>query len=561
MAEIFTATAAAVTEEGISLQLAGQAAPTRKYYKSIAAQEIEAGEPVLCARTSGVIVVLGPYRTGGGGGGHGLPAGGSTGQALLKSSDADYAAAWATLTKAMVGLGNVDNTSDAEKPISTAAQTALDNRLLLPRGTAIPANSDLDDYRTPGNYCITSPTIAATITAGGAALPYSANTSYRLTVLQGGSGGIVQVLQVTGYAAGAVYIRLYLSSTWYSWQRLMNNGMSGASLVSPSFTGTPTAPTAAAGTNTTQIATTAFVQTAAADSVSTFVRPNLLRNWYFGKGVINQRGQEHYTPSNGSYCIDSWKGGANSFTADLSDTGLKITAGTAVCTLNQVVDVPIENLAGKTVTYTLLYEGGLKSVTGEIPAKGTAGTLDISGVPNAYRCRLSIADTGEITAQIGQTAGKALKIIAAKLELGNTQTLAHNTGTAAAPVWVLNELPDAAAELARCQRYFVRFQSADSAMLLAAGIASSATVVNFTVPLPVPLAKAIDKNNVTISGTVYAAVANDASSRFAITGVEIARAAANLLWLNLTSTGLTKGAGYMLRLHNASAYLDVSAEP
>lgn len=37
---------------------------------------------------------------------------------------------------------------------------------------------------------------------------------------------------------------------------------SRAPLASPGFTGTPTAPTAAAGTNTTQIATTAFVQTA-----------------------------------------------------------------------------------------------------------------------------------------------------------------------------------------------------------------------------------------------------------------------------------------------------------
>ena len=43
------------------------------------------------------------------------------------------------------------------------------------------------------------------------------------------------------------------------------NGMTsavGASLASPALTGTPTAPTAAAGTNTTQLATTAFVQTA-----------------------------------------------------------------------------------------------------------------------------------------------------------------------------------------------------------------------------------------------------------------------------------------------------------
>ena len=42
-----------------------------------------------------------------------------------------------------------------------------------------------------------------------------------------------------------------------------------APLASPSFTGTPTAPTAVSGTNTTQIATTAFVQTAVAGIVTT----------------------------------------------------------------------------------------------------------------------------------------------------------------------------------------------------------------------------------------------------------------------------------------------------
>ena len=36
--------------------------------------------------------------------------------------------------------------------------------------------------------------------------------------------------------------------------------VTGAPLASPTFTGTPAAPTAAAGTNTTQIATTAYVQ-------------------------------------------------------------------------------------------------------------------------------------------------------------------------------------------------------------------------------------------------------------------------------------------------------------
>ena len=44
-----------------------------------------------------------------------------------------------------------------------------------------------------------------------------------------------------------------------------------ANLASPTFTGTPKAPTATAGTNTTQIATTAFVQTAVANACETLV--------------------------------------------------------------------------------------------------------------------------------------------------------------------------------------------------------------------------------------------------------------------------------------------------
>jgi len=39
------------------------------------------------------------------------------------------------VTASMVGLGNVDNTSDANKPVSTATQSALDARLALSGGT------------------------------------------------------------------------------------------------------------------------------------------------------------------------------------------------------------------------------------------------------------------------------------------------------------------------------------------------------------------------------------------------------------------------------------------
>lgn len=43
------------------------------------------------------------------------------------------------LTAASIGLGNVDNTSDANKPVSTAQQTALDGKLNT--WVAVPASA------------------------------------------------------------------------------------------------------------------------------------------------------------------------------------------------------------------------------------------------------------------------------------------------------------------------------------------------------------------------------------------------------------------------------------
>jgi len=86
------------------------------------------------------------------------------------------------ITKSMVGLGNVDNTSDTNKPISSATQTALDAKL----ASATAAST----YETISNVALKAP------------------------------------------------------------------------LASPALTGTPTSPTASVGTNTTQVATTAFVKAA-----------------------------------------------------------------------------------------------------------------------------------------------------------------------------------------------------------------------------------------------------------------------------------------------------------
>ena len=51
------------------------------------------------------------------------------------------------VTKAQVGLGNVDNTSDANKPVSTATQTALDGKVDKVTGKGLSKNDFTDTYK------------------------------------------------------------------------------------------------------------------------------------------------------------------------------------------------------------------------------------------------------------------------------------------------------------------------------------------------------------------------------------------------------------------------------
>ena len=72
---------------------------------------------------------------------------------------------WQTLDKTAVGLSNVDNTSDASKPISTATQTALnakaDKTTTISAGTGLTGGGDLSANRTlSANFGTSAGTIA-----------------------------------------------------------------------------------------------------------------------------------------------------------------------------------------------------------------------------------------------------------------------------------------------------------------------------------------------------------------------------------------------------------------
>lgn len=123
--------------------------------------------------------------------GPGVPDGGNTGQHLAKASNDNQDTEWVdasnilsvngqtgptvTIDKTSVGLGNVDNTSDANKPVSTATQTALDGKInitekganngvaTLDSGGKIPSTqlpSSIMQYQGTWNASTNTPTLA-----------------------------------------------------------------------------------------------------------------------------------------------------------------------------------------------------------------------------------------------------------------------------------------------------------------------------------------------------------------------------------------------------------------
>jgi microcystin-dependent protein len=103
------------------------------------------------------------------------------------------------------------------------------------------------------------------------------------------------------------------------------NGVQGsgiASTVSPAFTGVPTAPTAAAGTNTTQIATTAFVQSSLPVGLITMWSGSIASipaGWALCNGTLGTPDlRDRFVVGAGSTYAVGATGGANTVTLDSS---------------------------------------------------------------------------------------------------------------------------------------------------------------------------------------------------------------------------------------------------
>ena len=159
----------------------------------------------------------------------------------------------AGVTKAMVGLGDVDNTTDASKPVSTAQQTALDLKANIANPTftgvvTIPAGASISGYATLANPTFTGTVAGVTKSMVGLGdVDNTADTAKPVSTAQQTALDLKSNIASPTFT-GTVTIPAGASISGF------------ATLASPALTGVPTAPTAAANTNTTQIATTAFVQ-------------------------------------------------------------------------------------------------------------------------------------------------------------------------------------------------------------------------------------------------------------------------------------------------------------
>lgn len=121
---------------------------------------------------------------------------------------------------------------------------------------------------------ISASATALTLNTGTGALfpsPVSGTSFFKLTLIDAATGQISEIVHVTAKSGDVLTIVRGQEGTaarsWSANDIAANMLTAGtilllAQLESPAFTGTPTAPTAPAGTNTTQIANTAFIQAA-----------------------------------------------------------------------------------------------------------------------------------------------------------------------------------------------------------------------------------------------------------------------------------------------------------
>lgn len=267
------------------------------------------------------------------------------------------------------------------------------------------------------------------------------------------------------------------------------------------------------------------------------VNPNLLDNWYFGRPV-NQRGQTEYTAT--GYTVDRWKFNNNNGDIVIDDTGIMFTAKHQYAEFEQQYEFP-KNISGKQITMSILAD----SFSGEgdfylvIQNQTEYRTFHLSVGLNSFTIKFfdksSVLRFFIQSQNVNETNPPKMHFLAAKLELGDTQTLAHKEKEK----WVLNEIPDFGEQLRRCQRYYF----VTNANHFFSGWCTTTEKLWTHIPTPVPMraipAISVIKPGNILFGTSGANFATSANQ------YEIENADAAGIKMVVNIAGLTFGAGVL----------------
>lgn len=183
------------------------------------------------------------------------------------------------------------------------------------------------------------------------------------------------------------------------------------------------------------------------------VRSNLLHTPYFANPV-NQRGQTEYIGA--GYTIDRWYGVVETSVVTI-ENGITLKGVGGYGYFAQKMENPQMMIGEHTLAFLVTSISGTAYIQMVGDVNGTKASAAITS-PGLYFVtnNLDGKDTS-LRAQIRISDGGSVTLKAAKLELGSTQTLAHQENG----VWVLNEIPDFGEELAKCQRFYQLFTTAE----------------------------------------------------------------------------------------------------
>lgn len=273
---------------------------------------------------------------------------------------------------------------------------------------------------------------------------------------------------------------------------------------------------------------------------------NLLDNWYFvgggsqqggGQFPINQRGELTYTNDTGTwkYCIDRWIHRRSVVTITADGISLAESVNQNAFIFEQILEA--SHVPAGVLTATFLLAGNnLLTVTDEYKKTGAdeahAKNFEIGGYN--YQVIFGAASDTNFNPYVNikstSSDAPAVNIIAAKLELGDHQTLAYQDEE---DNWQLFETPDYGEELAKCQRYLIPTQG-ELPMVGRTFVASETMVIAF---LPTPIAM---RTNPTWTGEASNLIVYANGKRFTPTAISSVTSLANGIRFNLT---IPTGAG------------------